>query len=230
MLAHAGAGEGGVLVVDSDLPIGKGMASSSADLVATARAVGRALGLSTAPEAIEGWLRPIEPTDGVMHHGIAVFEHRAVRLRALLGDLPATTVVAVDEGGLLDTVAYNRRPKSFTDADRAEYAAMLAAMTEAVHAGDLPAVGALATRSAVLNQRLAPKANLEALARLAADVQALGVVCAHSGTMLGVLLDDHDPAYHRKLAHTRAACAALPGTVTVFRALTFPTPERAHAA
>lgn len=60
---------------------------------------------------MEDWLRPVEPTDGVMYPGVVVFEHRAVRLRAELGTLPPLTVVAVDEGGHLDTVAHNRRPR-----------------------------------------------------------------------------------------------------------------------
>ncbi|MFD5615266.1 kinase [Kitasatospora sp. NPDC127060] len=229
MLAAHGRPAGGLLL-DGDLPVGKGMASSSADLVATVRAVGAALGLDTSPAAVERWLRPIEPTDGVMHPGVVAFEHREVRLRERLGGLPAATVVAVDEGGLLDTVAFNRVPKAYSPAQRAEYAELLAELAAAVRAGDLARVGAVATRSAVLNQRLAPKRNLDALLAIAARVGAEGVVCAHSGTLLGVLLDgtaaDHGP----RLAATLAACSTLPGTATTVRALTLRDMELAHAA
>ncbi|MBD0693873.1 kinase [Streptomyces sp. CBMA123] len=230
MLAAIGRPAGGVLVLDGDLPVGKGMASSSADLVATVRAVGAALGLDTSPAAVERWLRPIEPTDGVMHPGVVAFEHREVRLRERLGGLPAATVVAVDEGGLLDTVAFNRVPKAYSPAQRAEYAELLAELAAAVRAGDLARVGAVATRSAVLNQRLAPKRNLDAMLAIAARVGAEGVVCAHSGTLLGVLLDgtaaDHGP----RLAAALAACSTLPGTATTVRALTLQDMELAHAA
>jgi L-threonine kinase len=221
MLAVHGSGAGGILIVDSDLLIGKGLASSSADLVATARAIGGVLGLDTAPEAVEGWLRPIEPTDGVMHHGIVVFEHRVVRLRQVLGTLPSTTVVAVDEGGLLDTVQFNRRPKHFAESQAAEYAVLLADLTEAVRAADLAAVGAVASRSAVLNQRFAPKQNLDAMMRLAGETGALGVVCAHSGTMLGLLFDDADRDLRSKVQAARVACSMLPGSTLSFRAVTY---------
>ncbi len=217
MLATAGAGAGGALVLDSDVPIGKGLASSSADLVATARAVGAVLGLDTSPAAVEGWLRPIEPTDGVMHAGIVVFEHRQVRLRAALGALPALTVVAVDEGGVLDTVAFNRRPKEYPPRTVAEYATLLETLAEAVRTGDVATVGAVASRSAALNQRLAPKRNLAALQRISRRIGALGVVCAHSGTMLGLLLADHAPDHAARLAAARAACAALPGTTSTYQ-------------
>lgn len=221
MLAAHGTGAGGILILDSDLLIGKGLASSSADLVATARAVGGVLGLDTAPEAVERWLRPIEPADGVMHPGIVVFEHRAVQLRQALGALPSTTVLAVDEGGLLDTVEFNKRPKRFTDEESAEYAVLLTALTEAVRTGDLAAVGAVATRSAVLNQRFAPKRNLEAMTRIAHETGALGVVCTHSGTMLGLLFDDADLDRRSRVAAARAACSTLPGNTLFFRAACF---------
>jgi L-threonine kinase len=217
MLAAQGGGAGGSLVLHSDLPLGKGLASSSADLVATARAVGTALGLDTSPAAVEDWLRPIEPTDGVMHAGVVVFEHRRVRLRRALGGLPALTVVAVDEGGVLDTVAFNRRPKRYTGREMAEYVVLLDALADAVRAGDVRAVGAVATRSAQLNQRLAPKRNLPELLRVSAQVGALGVVCAHSGTMLGLLLADDEPDHAPRLAAARAACAERLGPTSIYQ-------------
>jgi L-threonine kinase len=57
LLDSCGSTAGGTLVIDSDLPVGKGLASSSADLVATARVLGQVLGLDTSAAAIEGWLR-----------------------------------------------------------------------------------------------------------------------------------------------------------------------------
>jgi L-threonine kinase len=218
-------GAGGTLVVDGDLPVGKGLASSSADLVATARAVGGALGLSTDPSAVEDWLRPIEPTDGVMYAGVVAFEHRRVRLRRFLGVLPPLTVVAVDEGGQVDTVAFNMTPKPYTDADRREYAHLLETMSEAIRTNDLPTIGRVATRSAVLNQRLAPKRNLDAMIRIARDSGALGIVCAHSGTMTGVLLADGVPGHGPRLDGVREACKRLPGHVEVFRSTIFPHRE-----
>ncbi|MEU8706286.1 kinase [Streptomyces sp. NPDC048565] len=217
MLDTHGAGGGGTLLLDSDLLVGKGLASSSADLVATARGVGAVLGIDTSPGAVEDWLRPVEPTDGVMHPGIVVFEHRAVRLRAHLGALPPVTVVAVDEGGRLDTVAHNRRPRHVPSALRHEYAWLVSELADAVRAADLRAVGAVTTRSAVLNQRRLPKRNLEAMTAIAERVGAPGVVCTHSGTMLGLLLDATDDGYLKRLEAARSACAALPGTLSVYR-------------
>lgn len=222
ILAELPAPVGGRLTIESTLPEGKGLASSSADLVATARAVGNAVGLAMPPRRIERYLARIEPTDGVLYPGIVAFQHRSVRLLARLGSLPPMTVVGVDEGGAVDTVDFNRIPKPFTAAHKREYAELLDRLTGAVARHDLPAVGAVATRSAELNQVLRHKWTLEPLRGVCAEVGGLGVVTSHSGTTLGVLLDPADPAYAHRLAATAQACEELVGNVTVYRTLSFP--------
>nr|AGS49318.1 threonine kinase [uncultured bacterium esnapd2] len=212
---------GGVLTLDSGLTEGKGMASSSADLVATARAIGNALDVELTPKFIESLLCQIEPTDGVLYPGIVAYHHRSVRLRRVLGSLPSMTVVGLDEGGAVDTVAFNRIPKPFGAAEKREYARLLDRLSLAVAQRDLASVGAIATRSAQLNQTLRPKRTLDAVIGICADVEALGVVVGHSGTVLGVLIDRSDPAYPDKVAAAAKACAALTGNVTMYSTLSF---------
>ena len=220
IVAESAPGLGGVLTVDSTLPEGKGMASSSADLVATARAVANAVGTPMPPKRIEALLRRIEPTDGVLYPGVVAFHHRAVRLRARLGSLPPLSIVAVDEGGMVDTIAFNRIPKPFTAADHREYQRLLDRVTLGLARRDLRAVGEVATRSAVMNQVLRPKRTLDAMIAIGEAYGGLGVVTAHSGTTVGILVD---PAtIGDRLAAIASACCELAGNVTVHRALTFP--------
>ncbi len=222
ILADLPSPVGGRLTIDSTLPEGKGLASSSADLVATARAVGNALGVAMPPRRIEVYLSRIEPTDGVLYPGIVAFQHRSVRLLSRLGSLPPMVVVSVDEGGAVDTVDFNRIPKPFTAAHKREYADLLERLSVAVARHDLAAVGAVATRSAQLNQMLRHKWTLAPLLDVCRDVGGLGIVTSHSGTTLGILLDPADPAYPHRLAATAQACEELTGDVTVYRTLSFP--------
>jgi uncharacterized protein involved in propanediol utilization len=206
---------GGVLHIHSELPEGKGMASSSADLVATARAVAAVVGVTMTPAGIEDLLREIEPTDGVMYSGIVAFHHRRVQLRGRLGKLPPLTIVGLDEGGLVDTIAFNRLPKPFTEQGRAEYLHLLNRLSAAIAAGDLATVGRVSTRSALLNQKLRRKRTLRRLIRACHSIGGLGVVVAHSGTAIGVLLADSDPAYQKKLDRAYQVCTALSEVVWV---------------
>ncbi|MFD9726297.1 kinase [Streptomyces sp. NPDC059072] len=219
VLAALGTADGGLLEVAGDLPEGKGLASSSADLVATVRAVGAAHGREFTPAETEDFLRGIEPADGVMYDEIVAFHHREVRLGRRLGVLPPLTVVAHDEGGQVDTVAHNRGARAIGAADREEYARLLDRLTDAVARGDLAEVGAVATRSAEMNAHRRRRAGFAELHALCREVDGLGLVLAHSGTMLGVLLEANDPALAGKTEHIRAGCSALGGEVSVHRSL-----------
>lgn len=217
MLARSPEVGGGRLTLHSELPEGKGLASSSADLVATARAIADAGARSITAAEIEDELRAIEPSDGVMYPGPVAFCHREVRLLARLAPPPPLTIVLGDEGGAIDTVEFNRRPKPFTAADRREYARLLDRLRGALADRDPVAIGAVSTRSAVLNDRLRPRPHLPALRAAATDIEALGVIIAHSGTTAGILLADDDPEHRAKRAAAHAAVCRFAHSVSVHR-------------
>ena len=199
VLEHYRLPQGGVLEIDSDIPEGKGLASSSSDLVATARAIDQCFGLQMKPEDVEQFLVQIEPTDGVMYPGVVSYYHRKVRLREFLGPLPRMTVVSVDEGGEVDTIEFNKIPKPFSEEEMQEYTNLLQLATEGVRNGDVETIGQVGTRSAVLNQALRPKSCLNDLIALCEQVGGLGVLVAHSGTCIGILLSQQAPNYPGQL-------------------------------
>lgn len=219
MLTASGHRSGGILDLVSKLPEGKGLGSSSADLVATARAVSDAIGLLVDEVEIENFMRQIEPTDGVMYDGIVAYYHREVRLREHLGCLPPLTIVAADEGGQVDTVRHNRIPKPYTARDRQEYAELLTVLSEAIRTHDLAAVGAVSTRSAQLSTKIRPRPLLQRLLRIHQEANAIGLVLAHSGTVIGVLINDGDPDREAKLRYVTDECRLLPVAVSVHTSL-----------
>jgi L-threonine kinase len=221
MLEHCACPIGGTITLESSLPEGKGLASSSADLVATARAIGGYLGHEPHPALIEALLRKIEPSDGVMYSSIVAFYHRKVQLREQLGSLPSLTIMGIDEGGEVDTVEFNRIPKLFSAAKKQEYERLLAQLARAIQHKDVHAVGQIATQSALMNQRLQPKRTLDAMIAICRNVQGLGVIAAHSGTVLGLLLSPAAPNYRQQLIDARAACEALTGNVSIYHSLCF---------
>jgi uncharacterized protein involved in propanediol utilization len=213
---------GGEMWVTSELPEGKGLASSSADLVATVRAVGNALGVWFDDEEILSMLARIEPSDGVMYDEIVAFHHVEVRLAERFGTLPAYTIVGHDEGGQVDTISYNRTLAEVSIAEMHEYKRLLAEIRHAIRSDDISTVGRVSTRSAELSARRNPRRHLADLKRICREVDGAGVVCAHSGTVLGVLLPSDDPQLNDKIDAVRTACAALPGSTAVYQSLTSP--------
>jgi uncharacterized protein involved in propanediol utilization len=190
---------GGLLSVQSELPAGKGFASSSADMVATARAIQSALGVSISRAFLAQVMSSIEPSDGVMYRGIVSFYHREGVLRKFLGYLPSLFIVGIDEGGQIDTVKFNERSKPLGQVHRAEYKNLLLGIERAVAHGDLKSVGEISTRSAILNQHILPKNHLDLLLDMRRRYKTLGVVATHSGTQLGLLLDPDSSNHSQSL-------------------------------
>lgn len=194
-----GLDSGGFLSIQSELPTGKGCASSSADMVATALAVQSAHGVSIPRASLARIMSGIEPSDGVMYRGVVSFYHREGILRKFLGYLPALTIVGLDEGGRVDTVEFNGQSRTFGRSRRTEYENLLLGMERAIARGDLRSVGEISTRSAILNQEVLPKPHLDLFLDMRRRYNALGVVAAHSGTHLGLLLGPDLSAHPRSL-------------------------------
>ncbi len=218
---HFGVSCGGHLHIESELPEGKGMSSSSADLVAAARAFEAATGCVVPSELMHALLRSIEPTDGVMYSEFVSFFHRRVELRRRLGSPDRLAVVAIDEGGKVDTIEYNRRNRGFCDAECAEYAELLPAIETAILQNDLEEVGRISTRSAILNQKRNPKRDLDSLVEIGQRTRALGVAVAHSGSVLGLLFPDEAGCGDR-IEDARAQMSKLRENVFVVHSLTSP--------
>lgn len=103
-----------------------------------------------------------------------------------------------------------------TDREKQEYAGLLAALSAAVRTHDLGTVGAVATRSALRSAKVRARPYLGALLRISREADALDPVLAHSGTVLGVLIVEHDPGREAKLRQVTAARRLLAGSVSVY--------------
>ncbi len=176
--------------VSNPIPRGKGMGSSSADLAAAIAATGLALGVALSPAEIGRIALQVEPTDGVMFPGIALFDHRNGNLIEELGRPMPLEVIALDFGGAVDTVEFNRvdrRPQ--WQAIQAQTAAALDLVREGLARGDARRLGQGASLSAAASQQVLFKPRLPDVVRFAETVNAVGVNVAHSGVVIGVLLD-----------------------------------------
>lgn len=192
----------GLLLIESDLPIGKGLASSSADLLATARAIESCYGIDIPISLLQTFMAEIEPTDGVMYPGVVSFYHRKVELGEIFGPMPRLTVVAVDKGGEVDTIEYNRLRKPYTSEEKLEYTYLMNRLKIAFQEQDVYTIGQVATRSTIMNQSRQEKRSLKHLLQLSHEQGALGIVNAHSGTFIGLLFWKEDRDYERKVAET----------------------------
>ena len=210
LLARQGCnGIGGRMAIRSPLPRSKGMASSTADVAGAIYAAARALDREVPPSEVARLALEIEPSDGSLFPNIVLFDHWGGKLWEDLGPCPPLELVVLDFGGEVDTLAFNRQDRSaLLRETEAQVAEALSMVREGLVRGLPDLIGHGATLSALANQRILFKPQLEAVLAAAEEVDALGVNVAHSGTVLGVLLDSrlHDAQDVRAWLETR-----LPG-------------------
>ena len=97
------------IYVRSDIPQGKGMASSSADIGAVAMATALLKGRELTLTELEKISLAIEPSDATFYPGVVLFDYLKGNLSKQMGVCPPMKIVIFDEGGSVDTVAFNNR-------------------------------------------------------------------------------------------------------------------------
>ena len=174
------------LRLTSQLLHGKGMASSSADLAAVAKAVALFFGRELSAEKISQLAAEIEPTDGIFFDGIVAMNPVTGKLIKKIY-LPGKFVIAIfDYGGEIDTVKFNRR----SDFQIPELADNLNFdLTE---------------KSAFANQAILYKPHLEEIINFSKNLGAVTVNVAHSGTVIGIFFYVTDKFIDKKISEIAA--------------------------
>lgn len=220
LLSYCGKPVSGSLIINSELLQGKGLASSTADMIAVSRAIEDYYDLQIPVEVMEKFIKEIEPTDGIMHPGIVVYYHKELKLRESLGSCPPLTILALDEGGEIDTIKYNQVERKFSYLEKLEYQSLLSDMCTALQHNNLELLGKTATRSAVMNQKNRPKKTLHSVREICESIGGIGVVTAHSGTYIGIVISDNDREYSEKIKSGMASLKSLGYPVEQFKSCT----------
>ncbi|KIL79080.1 hypothetical protein [Bacillus badius] len=188
---------GGMLYLSSQIPVGKGMASSSADMTAAVRAVAASFGTSLPGTDIAKIAAAIEPTDGVMYEGINAINQQTGELLHAYPDVPELFLLGYDSGGRLNTQRYYRMKRSYSPAEKAAMKQLFDELHQGLLSGDQAAILSAATKSAALNDRLLSKPFFDLFANLAVTF-GCGVIAGHSGTVIGLLFSKNDPRFLEK--------------------------------
>lgn len=180
------------IILESDLPIGKGMASSTADMTAAIIATGILNNKYLSENEIAKILLKIEPSDGIFYQGIVAFDHIHGSYYEKVGDAFPAKFLIYDYGGEVDTIKFNSDPdlkkKNIEKIPVIEKAYFM--IKESFLNNDIEKLGKAITLSSLENQKILYKENLEDIIRLALSFDAYGVNIAHSGTLIGILNDN----------------------------------------
>ncbi|MGP4727186.1 GHMP family kinase ATP-binding protein [Agrobacterium deltaense] len=182
----------GCLTMETSIPIGYGYGSSTADVVAAIRAAAATVGAELHRSSICRLAVAAETaSDAVVFDEQAViFAQREGRvLEYLPGDYPALRVVGFTsrDDAPVDTLALV--PARYDNTEIETFRVLRGLIRRAIREQDAALLGHVATASARINQHHLPKRHFETLLQICEDGGGCGVQVAHSGTLMGVLID-----------------------------------------
>lgn len=183
------------IALSSEIPTGKGMASSTADLVAVATGLAAYYDLRVTPSDIAELCVAIEPTDNIMFRDLNLFNYIKGGVIRDFRRAMSAKILAVDFGGSVATVGFRGQRYVYDAVDRAAFAQIVADFETGLAAADLHQMGAACIESARLNQKVLFKPYLETMIALSRRYGGCGVAIGHSGTVVGVIYDAADFDY-----------------------------------
>lgn len=181
------------LHIDSKIPVSKGMASSTADIGATINATLSLLKKSLTGEEISKLASTIEPTDSIFMKENSIFNPINGEVIKSLGNINNARVVILEPNKTLSTSKVRSmldyREKKVSNKEIIREAFHL--LEEGISKNDLNLIGRASTISSIANENIHKKEELNKIIEISKKYGAYGVNIAHSGTVVGILIDKY---------------------------------------
>lgn len=186
----------------SALPIAKGMASSTADIVAAIRATADFLAVSISNQETAAICASIEPSDSVMFPSPTLMNPRTGESLDTYFTLPNCRVLILESDTQIDTSEYYRDNNHGYE----DISAALNLWRNGVKERDWYQLGKAATLSAIQNQQSNPKPLFETVIAEVQQLNCFGICTAHSGSVIGILYDPVMTTEHDLLSRFQTPC------------------------
>ena len=186
------------LNIKSQIPIGKGMASSTADIGATIKATLSMLNKTLTGEEISKLAVKIEATDSLLLNQHSIFNPLTADVKKYLGGINDTKVVILEPDDILNTKLIRTMPdyKSYKMQNKEIIKTSFDLLDEGLLKNDLNLIGRACTYSGLANENIHKKPFLKEIIEISDRFGCYGVNIAHSGTVIGVLM-------HKKMDDNR---------------------------
>lgn len=179
------------LNINSQIPIGKGMASSTADIGATINATLSMLGKTLTGEEISKLAVKIEATDSLLLNRHSIFNPLTADIKKYMGGISNAKVVILEPDDILDTKSIRMTPnyRMYKMQNKEIIKKSFSLLDEGLDKNDLSLVGKACTYSSLANENIHKKPFLKEIIEISDKFGCYGVNIAHSGTVIGILMD-----------------------------------------
>ena len=190
------------LDLKSNIPIGKGMASSTADIGATIKATLSILNKKLNDEEISLIASEIEPTDSIILYKNSIFNPLNGRVKKYLSSFDNGRVIVLEPKEVLETKIIRSNPNylNIKLENRSIIKKSFNLLEKGLKNNDLKLIGEACTLSSLANENIHKKPYLNEIIEISQSMNAYGVNIAHSGTVIGILIDKNMD-YERIINH-----------------------------
>jgi L-threonine kinase len=166
-------------------PRGKGLGSSSIDIASVLLAIKELHGWEISTEELFKLMCRVERSDYLFNPELIVAANPRDGRYAIVAPAPKCLVLAwdTDPGTVVDTTSVLH-----LDLARRSFHEEYQELSSMIHNGATECLLTAATRSAELNNRILPKLGFSVARKLVHELQNVGLIAAHTGTILGVAL------------------------------------------
>ncbi|MFA1677623.1 GHMP kinase [Rhizobium mongolense] len=217
-IGHSGMGI--KLTVNSNIPEGFGLGSSTTDIVATIRATARLIGMEPKASTIFRLaVRTEAASDGTMFTGKPrlVCQREGTILERFKKRIPEFSMISVNVAPSDPVDTLTHPPARYTEDEIREFGKLRKLLRRALENESLRDLGGVATRSAVINQQHLPQPHFDFLLELSQSTKALGLQVAHSGRMVGIFFDPRLEREDKTIQHIQSELLRLNLSSAFFR-------------
>ncbi|OBR96737.1 L-threonine kinase [Clostridium ragsdalei P11] len=172
--------------INSEIPYGKGLASSTADLCGVYYCLINMFNKKFNEVELVKNCIDIEPTDSIVFNKMTLFDYKSGNYKFTIGDYLSYNILAFEGDKTVDTVEFNHKNLP----NLCDVKDLVPILKEAVKEKDLHKLAYVSTESIVKNQERLYYDFLNLVMDIKEKTSGLGIIGAHSGNVLGIIYDD----------------------------------------
>lgn len=177
--------------IQSEIPMGKGMSSSTADILGVIKTGLKLINKTLSSEEMAILCCQIEPTDSIVINSPVIFNPLNGKIIKKLENKIEGKVLILEPPNTISTLEqrYKKDYIKNRKSKEEEIQIALELLEEGYKKQDLKLIGQSAIISARANENIHKKPYLEEIINISKNLGSSGVNIAHSGTVIGILLE-----------------------------------------
>ncbi|WP_299594751.1 hypothetical protein [uncultured Microbulbifer sp.] len=172
---------------NSDLEVARGMASSTADIVAILRCAANCIQHPLAVDEVIRILAKIERSDAVFLNQLSLFCSSNHKIIHQFDKVPSLYALYMHEAATVDTKGTKSLLVDFYKSNYFHYRDLFQNAELALSSADVKAMCDVSTKSAELSNEVIPKPHFQSIFCAQSNFSADGVIVAHTGSVVGLL-------------------------------------------